>query len=221
MKKKDRGFSIIMTVYDQAPEIQENLPVFLTQEYEPGYEVIIVDETSTDNTMDVLKLLKDTYPHLYSTFLPKPNRLIVRKKMAFSIGIKAAKNDWIILTKISKTLMAPDILQAINDAIEQDTELTLGYLNKKGILLQPFIYYQDAKYHILKSERKLNKVHEWKRMGYIWGRYDFIVVRKDLGHKLLAFYEQKTSSSTLFGIRLRILWKNLISRSSTTQLNIE
>ena len=93
MNKKERGFSIVMTVYDQAPELKENLPPFLTQEYEPGYEVIVVDETSTDETSDVLKLLKNDYPNLYTTFLPKPNRLIVRKKMAFSIGIKAAKYD--------------------------------------------------------------------------------------------------------------------------------
>lgn len=221
MNKKERGFSIIMTVYDQAPELQENLPVLLTQEYEPGYEVIVVDETSTDNTTEVLKLLKNEFQHLYSTFLPKPNRLVVRKKMAFCIGIKAAKNDWIILTKISKKALAPDTLQAIDEAIDQDTELTLGYVNKKGILLQPFSNYQDAQDHIRKSERRLRKVHEWKRMGYMWGRYDFIIIRKDLAHQLLTFYEQRIPSSTLFGIRLRILWKNLIGRSATTQLTIQ
>ena len=51
-----RCFSIVMTVYDQAHDLEENLPAFLTQEYEPGYEVIVVDESSTDNTEDVLKL---------------------------------------------------------------------------------------------------------------------------------------------------------------------
>ena len=83
MNKNERSFSIIMTVYDQAPELRENLPLFLTQEYEPGYEVIVVDETSTDGTTDMLKLLKEDYPHLYTTFLPKPNRLLVRKKNGY------------------------------------------------------------------------------------------------------------------------------------------
>lgn len=221
MNNKKRSFSIIMTVYDQASEIKENLPVFLSQEHEPGYEVIVVDETSTDNTTDLLKLLKDKYKQLYSTFLPKPNRLIVRKKMAFSIGIKAAKNDWLILTKISKKPSAPDILPAIDEAIEMDSELTLGYMNKKGILLQPFTDYRDAQYHIRKSERKLKKIRNWKRMSYMWGRYDFIIIRKDLAHKILAFYEESIPSTSLFGIRLYIFWKNLIGRSATTQLTIQ
>ena len=64
-----------MTVYDQSEELKENLPLLLQQEYESGgYEVIVVDESSTDSTPDVLKLLKGEYPHLYSTFLPKPDR---------------------------------------------------------------------------------------------------------------------------------------------------
>ena len=221
MNKNERTFSIVITVYDQAPELKENLPVFLSQEYEPGYEVIVVDETSTDDTSDVLKLLTSEYPHLYTTFLPKPNRLVVRKKMACSIGFKAAKNDWIIITKISKTPKAPDILQAINEVIDNDAELTLGYINKKGILLQSFTDCQDAQYHIRKAERKLKKVREWMRMGYLWGRYDFIVIPKDHAHDILKYYEQKIPSASLFGIRLHILWKNLIGRSSTTQLTIE
>ena len=58
MNTSKQGFSIIMTVYDQAHELKENLPAYLTQAYESGYEVIVVDETSTDDTPDILKLYK-------------------------------------------------------------------------------------------------------------------------------------------------------------------
>ena len=101
-----KKFSIIMIVYDQARELAENLPAFLQQEYEPGYEVIVGDESSTDDTSDVLKLLKNDHPHLYSTFIPRPNRLISRRKLAFHIGVKAAKNEWIMFTKIEKKPVA-------------------------------------------------------------------------------------------------------------------
>ena len=71
MSTNERRFSIIMAVCDQAYELKENLTAFLSQQYEPGYEVIVVDESSTDETPDVLKLLKNDYPKLYTTFLPK------------------------------------------------------------------------------------------------------------------------------------------------------
>ena len=64
MNTSKQGFSIIMTVFDQAHELKGNLTAFLTQVYEPGYEVIVVDETSTDDTSNVLKLYKQDYPPL-------------------------------------------------------------------------------------------------------------------------------------------------------------
>ena len=210
-------FSVIMTVYDQARELEEQLPAYLKQTYEPGYEVIVVDESSTDETPDVLKLLKNDYPHLYSTFLPKPNRRVVRKKQAFNVGIKAAKNEWIIITKLTDYPLAEDVLQAISKSIG-DSPLTLGYHLKKGIHLEPFYSVDDIRNHILRSERRLKKIREYKRGNYTWGRYDFIIVKKEQAYDLLNLFEQTVPASSLFGIRLGIFWKNLFRRSSTTLL---
>ena len=202
------SFSIVMTVYDQAPDLEANLPAFLTQEYEPGYEVIVVDETSTDNTEDVLKILKNDYPRLYSTFVPKLN-----------IGAKAAKNEWVIITKIENPPTAPDILEAISQVLDRDAELTLGYMGKKGIRLQPFDTVEEAGNHLLKAERKLKKVFQRdQQQSYLWGRYNFIILPKESIVKTLAYFEQKVSWTTLVSMRLSILWQSLVRRSSTTML---
>ena len=221
MNKDERRFSVIMIVYEQARELEENLPLFLQQEYEPGYEVIVVDESSTDQTQDVLKLLKNDYPHLYSTFIPRPNRLISRRKLAFHIGVKAAKNEWIIFTKIQRKPIANDILKAIAGSMDEDAELTLGYTVKKGIRLQPFNTCSEASSHILRIERKLTKVREKKRMNYMWGRYDFIIVRKDVAYDVLNLFEQKISRGKMLGKRISIIWDNLLRRSSSTLLVTE
>jgi len=216
--KKTHGLSIIMTVYDQAQELEENLPAFLNQEYEPGYEVIVVDETSTDNTADILKLMKNQFQNLYTTFLPKPNRLIIRRKLAINIGVKAAKNDWIIITTIHTPPTATDQLQAIIDNIGEDTEMCLGYISKKRIRIQPFHEVDDARHHIRKVERRLSRIYNRRNMNYLCGRYDFIVVRKSQTYHLLKYFEDKLSWRRLQGTRLKIIWKNLISRHSTTVL---
>ena len=117
--------------------------------------------------------------------------------------------------------MASDILKAIAEATDDDSQLILGYMNKKGIRLQPFADFQDARYHILKAERELRVVRDRKRMGYTWGRYDFIIIHKDMAHDILKFFEEKVPTSTLLGVRLRIFWKNLFGRSSTTQLYVQ
>lgn len=203
------SLSIIMTVYDQASDIESNLPSVLTQDYGGDYEVIVVDETSTDNTEDVLKLLKDAHPRLYTTFLPKPNRCVVRKKLAFSIGIKAAKYEWVMFSRINKEPLAEDVLSAIVGALDGASPLTLGYYGKKGIRLQPFTEISQAHAHIRKSERRMKMIRERRKMNYLFGRYDFIITRKELAYDVLQYYEQKISWTTLLGLRMKIFFTNL------------
>lgn len=219
MNQKERSFSIIMTVYDQAPELRDNLPMFLTQDYEPGYEVIVIDETSTDETSDVLKLLKEDYPHLYTTFLPKPHSPQIRKKkMAINLGIKAAKHDWLIITKIGNKPWAEDVLKVMDEVTDKHAELTLGYHTNKGMTLQAFADCHDARFHILKTERRLKKITERRHQKIAWGRYDFIIIRKDQALEILKYYEEQIPAKTLLGYRLRILWKNLFAHESITHL---
>ena len=206
-----RRFSVIMTVCDQDYEIKENLTAFLEQKYEPGYEVIVIDEASTDETPDILKLLKNDYKNLYTTFLPKPEYFVKRKMQSLNIGLKAAKNDWIIFQNISHKPVGDDILQAINDTFDATADLTLGYLTKKGIKLQAFVEYQQAKDHITRIERKIQKVRKRVRKNLRFGRYDFIIVRKDVAVEILKYYEQRPSFWQRQLLRWRIFWKNLFS----------
>ena len=218
MNTGQHPFSVIITVYDQAHDLEEGLPAFLRQEYEPGYEVIVVDESSTDETPDVLKLLKNEYKLLYSTFLPKPSAQTFRRKLALNIGIKASHHEYIIMANVNNPPADTDVFKAIAEVLDQKAELTLGYVTKKHIRLQPFDTVAEAEGHIRRLERKLKKVRERKYGNYIWGRYDFIIVRKDCTIELLKLFEQKISPTKLFGIRLDILWENLLRRSSTTLL---
>lgn len=215
MSSRTLSFSVLMTVYNQAHDVEEILPTFLEQEYEPGYEVIVVDESSTDETPDVLKLLKSRYQHLYTTFLPKPNRQVVRRKQAFNIGVKAAKNEWIIITKIHNHPIAANLLQTISEHCDERLPLTLGYHQKKGIRLQSFSDLDEMRQYIRRQERRGASVKERNHGNYIWGRYDFIILKKEYAYDLLNLFEQSISGSELFGIRLGILCKNLWQRSST------
>jgi len=200
-----------MTVYDQDYDLKENLPAFLEQQYEPGYEVIVVDESSTDETPDVLKLLKNNYKNLYTTFLPTPTYYVKRKMQSLNIGLKAAKNDWVIFANANHKPEGDYILQAINDTFDDTAEVVFGYLTKKGIKLQAFDTCDEAKYHIIRKERKLQKVRTRKRKNFRFGRYDFIIVRKSQAIELLAFYEQTPSFLQRQILRWRIFWKNQMS----------
>ena len=165
-----------MTVYDNAKELEDHLEAFLTQDYESEYEVIVVDESSSDNTDDVLKLFKQKYSHLYTTFLPKPNKNKIRKKLALTIGVKAAKYEWVIFSDIHYFPKSNSWLKELSENLDCQSDITLGYFKKEDIRLQTFEDLNGARKHIIKAERASSDGHRGKRLRYTRGIYDFISV---------------------------------------------
>lgn len=200
-------FSVVMTVYDNALELEEHLPAFLTQDYQEGYEVIVVDESSTDNTDEVLKLQMQNDPKLYKTFLPKPNINVTRKKLALTIGVKAAKNEWVILSDIRSYPTSETWLKEIAESIDSNSDIILGYFGKKGTTLQLYDEVEQARRIITKAERARADGHKGKRMKKIRGKYDFIVVKKEKAHDALSYFEKRISWIRLLGLRLGIMAK--------------
>ena len=120
--------TIIITSHGNARQLDEHLPFFLTQEYEPGYEVIIVGEKNDHETVDILKRYSG-HPHLYTTFIPETSRYMSRKKLAITLGMKAAKNEWVIITDPTCKPNNTHWLDTLAAHFTDDTDMVLGYTN--------------------------------------------------------------------------------------------
>ena len=198
-----------MTVYDNGSDLEQHLPAFLTQTYEPGYEVIVVDESSTDDTDDVLKLMKQQYPHLYTTFLPKPDIHRTRKRLALTIGVKAAKNEWVIFSDINAFPKDNTWLQSIADNLDGNSGIMMGRYKKDNLIMHTFEDIEAVSNYIIKGERLRADGHKGKRLRRLRGKYDFIVVRTVEAHELLKHFDQTVGFARLLGLRLSILFRNL------------
>lgn len=118
--------SIIIPCHDQADELKENLPQFLEQDY-PDFEVIVVNDASTDETEIILKAYKKQYENLRHTFIPKEAYHTARKKLAITLGIRAARSEWIVLTEASCKPIGPDWLKTLARHFRSDADFVLGY----------------------------------------------------------------------------------------------
>ena len=127
---KRTTFSLVMTVHDQAEEIRNELPRLLEQQYE-DYEVIVVDEHSSDETADLLNYMKTDHPQLYTTFLPKYQFQQFRRRLAFTLGVKAARKEWIVFTDLTTTPPSHTWLEELSE-YTGDSVLILGYVNRKS-----------------------------------------------------------------------------------------
>ena len=92
------GVSIIITAKNEAENLRRNLPSILNQDY-PTFQVVVVDNASTDSTIDVLDGFRINHPNLYVTFIPVRSNTTNDKKLALTIGIKAAKHDILLFTE--------------------------------------------------------------------------------------------------------------------------
>ena len=64
--------------------LDEHLPIFLTQDYEPGYDIIVVSEKADAETDNVLKRYANNQ-RLYSTFVPESSRYMSKNKLAITL----------------------------------------------------------------------------------------------------------------------------------------
>ncbi len=96
--------SVIICAYNEADNLSQNLESVLTQQYHnaqraPCYEVVVVNDRSTDNTSEILLALKGKYDHLtVVTIDAAEQRQFPGKKYALSKGIAAAKYEFLLMT---------------------------------------------------------------------------------------------------------------------------
>ena len=129
--------SVIVCAHNEYDNLQDYLSILLEQDY-PCYEVIVVDDSSEDGSDLLLERWSRQYGNLYHTFVPRGARVLSNKKLALTIGIKAAHHDYLLLTDAD---CRPESKHWIREMMKgfsnEQTELVLGfspYFEKKGLL---------------------------------------------------------------------------------------
>lgn len=80
-------------------ELLEFLDMAMHQDY-PDYEVILVNEGGAETSRKLAEQLAELYPErLYVTFIPPQAHNLSRRKLAQTIGIKAATGDVVVTTQ--------------------------------------------------------------------------------------------------------------------------
>lgn len=125
-KNTSKPISIVIVAHDNAPELEKSLPIFLSQAYNADYEVIVVADKSDSETDDVIKR-NSHHEHLYATFMPLSSRYISRRKLAITLGIKAAKHPWIIVTDAWCRPNDERWLAAFAAHCQDDKDIVMGY----------------------------------------------------------------------------------------------
>jgi cellulose synthase/poly-beta-1,6-N-acetylglucosamine synthase-like glycosyltransferase len=119
--------SVVICGRNEALNFKKNLPFILTQRY-PNFEVIVVNDASTDDSALVLNGFVESYPHLLR-IVHIEKKTSQGKKAALSKGIGAAKGDFLLITDAD---CAPPSIDWVSGMVaplskHQNIEIVLGY----------------------------------------------------------------------------------------------
>ncbi len=120
--------SVIVYSPGDAEILAKTLPNLLKQDFTGSYEVIVVDDGAYSDTDTVVTQLKRSFPDLYLTFAPDGARVLSRKKLAITLGVKAAKGEVIVVTDSTTEVASETWLQKmVAPFIDPTVDVVLGY----------------------------------------------------------------------------------------------
>ncbi len=128
--------SIIIAARNESRSIQDNLRFILEQEYS-NFEVIVVNNNSIDDSAQILSELKKEFNVLQVVELNNPKHIRQGKKLPLTLGIKAAKNEHLLLTDADCRPQSKQWIKTMVKGFNHKQEIILGYgpnQKERGIL---------------------------------------------------------------------------------------
>jgi len=118
--------SVIIAARNEADNLQEYLPFVLSQKYH-AFEVVVVNDCSEDDSEFVLAKFQEQYANLHVTTIKPDQKFTHGKKLALSIGIKAAKHEWLLFIDADCYPSSDYWIEHMANNFHDDYKIVLGY----------------------------------------------------------------------------------------------
>ncbi len=184
--------SILFVVDENLPSLERNISYFQQQDYESGFDIIVVSNKSKKDTDHLLKQFGSSLS-VHHTFVPPSSRYMSRKKLAVTLGVKAAKTEWIILIEPTLKPTSNQWLKTMAAHFTDKHDMVMGYsYYETATDYQHFLHHQTMRYLMIRASKStayrtnMNNIAFRKscfiaqdgfrgNLKYIGGEYDFLV----------------------------------------------
>lgn len=164
----NQAVSVIICAKNESENLKEKLEHFANQQY-PKFELVLINDRSTDETLDVLERFKENYEERLNyrnitikiVNVQENEQFWGSKKYALSLGIKAASNELLLLTDADCKPISPFWIQEMVAGFSDEKSIIIGYSGYRFIknsflnkiirfetLITAIQYFSYAKYGI-------------------------------------------------------------------------
>lgn len=177
--------SVVVCAHNESYNLSQYLQALLTQDY-PQYEVIVVDDGSEDETRAVLDRYMVRDERLHMTFVPYGARVGSTKKLALTLGAKAAQYDYLLLTDAD---CVPESNRWIREMMSGFQQFTIHNLQCTTDLVLGFGAYFEEKGHINRLVRYDTLFNGLHFLGAALCGHPYMGVGRNLAYRKSLFFE--------------------------------
>ena len=176
--RSDQPVSVIVCARDEYYNLQENLPLLLSQDYST-FEVVVVNHGSEDETNYLLRDLADIYKNLKIVNVSQDLNFFTGKKFPLSIGIKSASYEVLLFTDADCKPSSNQWIRRMAANFTEETEIVLGYgaYDKSGSLLNLLIRFDTTRVAM-------------NYLGFARAGMPYMGVGRNMAYRKSLFYKQ-------------------------------
>lgn len=123
---KKIAISVIVCAKNEAENAKKFVPLIAEQDY-PDFEIILIDDASSDETLDVFEEFEKQYSNVRLVKVKNNEAFWGNKKFALTLGIKAAKKDYLLFTDADCFPTSKNWIKEMSSNFTMQKTIVLGY----------------------------------------------------------------------------------------------
>jgi len=125
-KPKRVPISVIVCAKNQEDNVKKFVPILARQNY-PTYEIVLINDASSDDTLEVFKEFAKQYPNVKLVDVVNNEAFWGNKKYALTLGIKAATHEYLLFTDSNSYPISENWITEMSACFTPKKTIVLGY----------------------------------------------------------------------------------------------
>ena len=118
--------SVIVCAKNEEENVKNFVPLLAEQNYS-DYEIVLIDDASSDETLEIFEAFEKQYSNVKLVKVENNEAFWGNKKFALTLGIKAAKNEYLLFTDADCYPKTNEWIKEMSANFTKEKTIVLGY----------------------------------------------------------------------------------------------
>ncbi|PRZ28287.1 glycosyltransferase [Flavobacterium granuli] len=118
--------SVIVCAKNEEENVAKFIPLLAEQNY-PDFEIVLIDDASSDSTLEIFEAFEKQYSNIRLVKVQNNEAFWGNKKYALTLGIKAAKKEYLLFTDADCYPTSKEWITAMSSQFTMQKTIVLGY----------------------------------------------------------------------------------------------